>query len=46
MDKLRNALFHSIIHPLDDKWQSIYKNAFIVLRELVDDNIKKIDNRG
>ncbi len=44
--KLRNILFHSIINPLDDKWQPIYKNAFIVLRELVDDNIKKIDNRG
>ena len=33
---LRNALFHEIIDPLDEQWQTIYKNAYLLLKELLD----------
>lgn len=38
--KLRNVLFHIIIDPFDKNWQPIYKNTYIALKELVDDNIR------
>lgn len=41
--RLRNALFHEIIDPLDEEWQVIFKNAYLVLKEIVDLNIATID---
>ena len=40
--RLRNALFHEIIDPLDEEWQIIFKNAYLVLKAIVDLNIAKI----
>ena len=40
----RNALFHEIIDPLDEEWQVIFKNAYLVLKEIVDLNISEIEN--
>ena len=40
--RLRNALFHEIIDPLDEEWQIIFKNAYLVLKEVVDLNISEI----
>lgn len=40
--RLRNALFHEIIDPLDEEWQIIFKNAYLVLKEIVDLNILEI----
>ena len=37
--RLRNALFHEIIDPLNDEWQVIFKNAYHVLKQIVDQNI-------
>lgn len=37
--RLRNALFHEIIDPLDEEWQYIFKNAYLVLKQIVDVNI-------
>lgn len=42
--RLRNALFHEIIDPLDEEWQIIFKNAYLVLKEIVDLNIEVIDS--
>ena len=42
--RLRNALFHEIIDPLDEEWQIIFKNAYLVLKEIVDLNINVIDS--
>jgi len=42
--RLRNALFHEIIDPLDQEWQIIFKNAYLVLKEIVDLNIEVIDS--
>ena len=41
--RLRNALFHEIIDPLDEEWQGIFKNAYLVLKEIVDLNIVSLD---
>lgn len=41
--RLRNALFHEIIDPLDEEWQLIFKNAYLVLKEIVDLNITTIE---
>ena len=41
--RLRNALFHEIIDPLDEEWQIIFKNAYLVLKEVVDINISEIE---
>ena len=41
--RLRNALFHEIIDPLDEEWQVIFKNAYLVLKEIVDLNISAIE---
>lgn len=41
--RLRNALFHEIIDPLDQEWQIIFKNAYLVLKEVVDINIAEIE---
>jgi hypothetical protein len=38
--RLRNALFHEIIDPLDPIWQDIFKMSYLVLKEVVDTNIK------
>jgi hypothetical protein len=43
--KLRNVLFHIIIDPFDKNWQPIYKNTYIALKELVDENIKIIKEK-
>lgn len=40
--RLRNALFHEIIDPLDTEWQLIFKNAYLILKEIVDLNIVKL----
>ena len=37
--RLRNALFHEIIDPLNDEWQVIFKNSYHVLKQVVDQNI-------
>ncbi|MFI3168660.1 MAG: hypothetical protein R3Y06_01775 [Faecalibacterium sp.] len=37
--RLRNALFHEIIDPLNEEWQQIFKSAYLVLKEIVDGNI-------
>lgn len=41
--RLRNALFHEIIDPLDEEWQGIFKNAYLVLKEIVDVNIDELN---
>ena len=41
--RLRNALFHEIIDPLNEEWQIVFKNAYLVLKEIVDLNIKKLE---
>lgn len=33
--RLRNALFHEIIDPLDEEWQVIFKNAYLVLHRRI-----------
>jgi hypothetical protein len=43
--RLRNALFHEIIDPLDEEWQIIFKNAYLVLKEIVDLNINEIGDK-
>ena len=40
--RLRNALFHEIIDPLDSEWQLIFKNAYLVLKQMVDINIYRL----
>lgn len=40
--RLRNALFHEIIDPLDVSWQLIFKNAYLVLKQIVDANIRRL----
>lgn len=37
---LRNALFHEIIDPLDTFWQEVFKSSYMVLKEILDGNIK------
>ena len=44
--RLRNALFHEIIDPLDEEWQIIFKNAYLVLKEVVDINISEIETKS
>lgn len=41
--RLRNALFHEIIDPLNDEWQVIFKNAYHVLKQIVDQNIGRLN---
>lgn len=43
--RLRNALFHEIIDPLNEEWQIVFKNAYLVLKEIVDLNIQIIDEK-
>ena len=43
--RLRNALFHEIIDPLNEEWQIVFKNAYLVLKEIVDLNIHIIDEK-
>lgn len=33
---LRNALFHEIISPLDEEWQTIFKSAYLLLKQISD----------
>ena len=42
--RLRNALFHEIIDPLNEDWQLVFKNAYLVLKEIVDKNIDYINS--
>ena len=44
--RLRNALFHEIIDPLDSQWQKLFKNAYLVLKEIVDANIRRMKTVG
>ena len=39
------ALFHEIIDSLDEEWQVVFKNAYLVLKEVVDLNIATIETR-
>lgn len=32
-------------YPLDEEWQTIFKNAYLVLKEIVDLNIEQIQER-
>lgn len=41
--RLRNALFHEIIDPLDTMWQHLFKNAYLVLKQIVDVNITRLN---
>lgn len=34
--------FTEIIDPLNEEWQLIFKNAYLVLKEIVDLNISEI----
>ena len=40
--RLRNALFHEIIDPLEPSWQLLFKNAYLVLKQIVDCNISRL----
>ena len=40
--RLRNALFHEIIDPLDVSWQIIFKNAYLVLKHVVEANVGRL----
>jgi len=42
--RLRNALFHEIIDPLNNEWQLVFKNAYLVLKQIVDANIKRLED--
>ncbi len=42
--RLRNALFHEIIDPLNEEWQILFKNSYLVLKEIVDLNIRTLEN--
>lgn len=44
--RLRNALFHEIIDPLNEEWQIVFKNAYLVLKEIVDLNIQIIHKKS
>jgi len=41
--RLRNALFHEIIDPLNDEWQVVFKNSYHVLKQIVDQNIWRLN---
>lgn len=41
--RLRNALFHEIIDPLNDEWQVIFKNSYHILKQIVDQNIWRLN---
>ena len=43
--RLRNALFREIIDPLDEEWKIIFKNAYLVLKEIVDLNINELKEK-
>lgn len=43
--RLRNALFHEIIDPLDEEWQQIFKSAYLVLKQIVDGNIQYLQEK-
>ena len=38
-------MFHEIIDPLNEEWQIVFKNAYLVLKEIVDLNIQIIDEK-
>ncbi len=40
--RLRNALFHEIIDPLNSQWQYVFKNAYLALKQIVDSNILRL----
>lgn len=41
---LRNVMFHRVIDPFDPRWSYVIKMCFQGLRELLLENIKKIDS--
>ncbi len=41
---LRNALFHEIISPLDEEWQTIFKSSYLILKQISDICIYCISN--
>ena len=43
--RLRNALFHEIIDPFEEEWQIIFKNAYLILKDLVEINIKYLNEK-
>ncbi len=43
--RLRNALFHEILDPLAPEWQLVFKNAYLVLKEIVDLNIDFLNSK-
>lgn len=40
---LRNALFHEIITPLDEEWQTIFKSTYLILKQISDICIEEIN---
>lgn len=42
---LRNALFHEIIDPLEHFWQDIFKHAYLALKEILDGNIRYLQEK-
>lgn len=43
---LRNIMFHHVIDPFDEKWLMLFKNAYLALQEIVNHNIKTINERA
>lgn len=43
---IRNLLFHSIINPFDSDWLELFKSSYLALRELVEHNISRIDEKA
>lgn len=43
---LRNILFHFIIDPMDENWQTLLNFTYLALKHLVNENIKILKNRG
>jgi len=42
---LRNIMFHHVIDPFDEKWLKLFKNTYLALQEVVNHNIKMINER-
>ncbi len=44
--KLRNILFHFIIDPMNENWQSLFKYTYLALKHLTEENIRLLQERG
>ncbi|NJE61461.1 hypothetical protein [Thermococcus sp. 21S7] len=44
--KLRNILFHFIIDPMDEDWQSLFEYSYLALKHLTEENIRILQERG